>query len=278
MASEEYWQGRNLEKNQTLHEECKRIFNFESVESDGSSNTKGDIIGIIGTERIHVSVKYASGQNTQVHLPTLKSFAESLNMPDDIRDLLDKFLGTEDLTKWNEWIQNKSVDATELKYQRIKSSHLDDWNKVITYFNDHRRLIATFLLQSLNDEHPAPYLIWANKKKGGYQAVDINKLVDWIASDCEWVSMDSGTTIRCVLPLEEGKKKRKPIFWLQMKNSGPAKGQRYNHSPQFHLVCNWPKEFVLYENKEVRFNENVVIDININAIPEIVEGDNLITQ
>ena len=71
MGSDEYWAGRKLEQNQVLQETIARIFSFERVDSDGGTGTKGDMIGINGDQRTHISVKYASGSNTQVHLPTL---------------------------------------------------------------------------------------------------------------------------------------------------------------------------------------------------------------
>jgi hypothetical protein len=252
MGSAEYWQGRDLEKNQALHEECKNIFQFDQVEADGGTGTKGDIIGFRGEDRIHVSVKYASGANTQVHLSTLDSTSRSLNMPIEIKDRLDRFLGTNDLAQWNSWSQGIALNADELKYRRINSFHIDGWSEVEQWFNSNARSVAQLLLQSLNNEHPAPYMIWANKKKGGYQALDVNRLVDWIVAECRWITMPKGTVLRCVCPLEEGRKRQKPIFWLQMKNSGgPPDG--YNHAPQFHLVSNWPKEFIIHENNSIKF-------------------------
>lgn len=252
MSSQHYFEGRDFEKHAILHDECKSIFEFDSIESDGATDTKGDIVGFKGEDRIHVSVKYVSGVNTQVHLPTLKSLASSLDMPTDIFDKLDRFLGTNDVAQWNTWKQGINLNADESKYQRINSCHINNWNKVEQWFNINRRKIAVLLLQSLNNEDPAPYMIWANKKKGGYQAIDVNKLVDWIAQECVWVTMPKGTVLRCVAPIEPGKKRANPILWMQMKNSGgPAGG--YNHCPQFHLVQHWPKEFIIHENTTIRF-------------------------
>jgi hypothetical protein len=251
MGSAEYWQGRDLEKNQTLHEECRTVFNFDRVESDGSTATKGDIIGYRGDDRFHVSVKYASGKNTQVHLSTLAKTAEVLGMPPDVHSKLDQFFGTTNLSQWQTWSQGLAVNADEIKYKRINSFHIAEWVQVEDWFNANRRAVAKLLLQSIDDEAPAPYMIWANKKAGGYQAIDVDKLVNWIDEKCRWITMPKGTVMRCVVPAEEGKKP-KPIFWLQMKNSGGLPGE-YNHCPQFHLVSNWPAEFVLHQNKDIKF-------------------------
>ncbi len=253
MASNEYWEGRNLEKNDVLKEAVAKIFKFDSVDSDGGTGTKGDLIGINGDKRTHVSVKYASGGNTQVHLPTLKSLATQLNIPKNLYYKLDKFFGTNDLAQWAEWSKGVKLDAEEIKYRRIKSKNIDGWNEVEQWFNDNKRKIAVLLLQSLNDEDKAPWLIWANKKKGGFQAIDVNKFVDWIVDNCTWVTMPKGTVLRCAMPSVKEGKIGKPIFFVQMKNSGgPPNG--YNHCPQFHLHNNWPKEFIVHEDANIRFN------------------------
>jgi hypothetical protein len=252
MPSEHYFEGRDFEKHAVLHEQCKTLFGFDAIDSDGGTDTKGDIVGFKNNNRIHVSVKYVSGANTQVHLPTLKSLALSLDMPDNIRNKLDRFLGTNDLVEWDTWKQGIALNADELKYRRINSWNIDRWEEVEQWFNDNRRKIAVLLLQSLNNEDPAPYMIWANKKKGGYQAIDVNKLVDWIADKCTWVTMKKGTVMRCAIPSLKEDKVGKPIFFMQMKNSGgPPDG--YNHCPQFHLVQHWPKEFIIHENTSIRF-------------------------
>lgn len=252
MASEQYWEGRLLESNITLHNELITALKFDKVEVDGGSDTKGDIIGITGNDRVHVSVKYASGGNTQVHLPTLNSLAKSLNMPTLIKDKLDMFLGTTDLAQFQTWSQGIAVTAEEVKYKRLLSKHIADWHLVEQWFNDNKRTIAVLLLQSLDNKDLAPWLVWANKKKGGLQVVDVNMLVDWIVKECTWVTMPKGTVMRCALPsLKEGKI-GKPIFFMQMKNSGGTHGE-YNHSPQFHLNKNWPKEFIVHENPSIQF-------------------------
>jgi len=253
MSSIEYWEGRNLERNTVLKEAVAKIFNFDSVDSDGRTNTKGDLIGINGNTLTHVSVKYASGGNTQVHLPTLRSLAEQLAIPASVYEKLDKFFGTNDLTQWANWTKDMTPNAMEAKYRRIRSDHIEGWNEVEQWFNANRRKIAVLLLQSLKNEDKAAWLIWANKKKGGFQAIDVNKFVDWIVDKCTWVTMPSGTVLRCAIPSPVEGKIGKPIFFVQMKNSGgPVNG--YNHCPQFHLHNNWPKEFVVYEDNTIKFN------------------------
>jgi hypothetical protein len=252
MPSEQYFEGRDFEKHTVLHNECKNIFGFDTIDSDGGTDTKGDIVGIKDQQRIHVSVKYVSGANTQVHLPTLQSLAASLEMPNSVKNKLDQFLGTNNLGEWAQWSQGVNLNADELKYRRINSHHIDNWQEVEQWFNSNRKKIAVLLLQSLNNEDPAPYMIWANKKTGGYQAIDVNKLVEWITEKCTWITMPKGTVLRCVAPVEVGRKRPRPVLWMQMKNSGgPADG--YNHCPQFHLVQSWPKEFIIHENTSIRF-------------------------
>lgn len=252
MASNEYWEGRNLEKNDVLKETVAKIFSFEKVESDGGTGTKGDIIGINGSKRTHVSVKYASGGNTQVHLPTLRSLSEQLNMPKNIYNKLDQFLGTNDSAQWNSWSSGLKLSKDEIKYKRLNSSNIPNWQEVPDWFNANSRKIAVLLLQSLKDEDKALWLIWANKKKGGFQAIDINLFVDWIVENCTWVTMPKGTVLRCAMPSTQEGKIGKPIFFVQMKNSGGPPGG-YNHCPQFHLHNNWPKEFIVYEDSKIQF-------------------------
>ena len=82
-------------------------------------------------------------------------------------------------------------------------------------------------------------MVWVNKKQKIVKIVDIKKLIDYISNDCKWITMKSGTTLRCVTP------NNKPIMWLQMKGNHTDYG--YNHAPQFHIVENWPKEFEIKE-------------------------------
>jgi hypothetical protein len=252
MASAEYWEGRNLEKNEVLKETVARVFNFDRVDSDGGSGTKGDIIGFNGDQRTHVSVKYASGVNTQVHLSTLRSVSTQLDMPKNIYDKLDKFLGTNDTMQWVEWSTGLKLSSDEIKYKRLNSSNITDWEEVPSWFNANSRKIAILLLQSLKESDKAKWLIWANKKKGGIQAVDINQLIDWIVESCTWITMPKGTVLRCAISDKASSNAGKPIFFLQMKNSGGPPGG-YNHNPQFHLNSNWPKKFVVYEDTKLRF-------------------------
>ena len=252
MGSNEYWAGRDLEKNQILQETIARIFSFERVDADGGTGTKGDMIGINGDQRTHISVKYASGSNTQVHLPTLHSLQKQLDMPHNIYHKLDCFLGTNDAVQWAEWSTGLKLSADEIKYKRLNSANIANWHEVPAWFNANSRKIAVLLLQSVKEEAKAPWLIWANKQKGGFQAVDVNQLVDWIVETCTWVTMPRGTVLRCAMPSEKEGKLGRPIFFMQMKNSGGPPGG-YNHCPQFHLHSNWPTKFVVYQDTAIRF-------------------------
>ena len=51
--------------------------------------------------------------------------------------------------------------------------------------------------------------------------------------------MPRGTVIRCITP------NNKPILWLQIKGNRTDDG--YNHSPQFHIVDNWPNNVIFNE-------------------------------
>lgn len=247
MASEEYWEGRLMESNNNLHDYLKTVLGFDQIEVDGGTGTKGDTFGIQGNNRMAISIKNASGVNTQVHLTTLNKFAQDLDMPQDIQDLLDRWLGTKEDKKFQIWQQGLNLSRDELVHNRIKSQNISGWGKVENWMNEKNKDLSLprLLIQSLNQENPAKFLIWINKKKGGLQIVDVNKLVAWIAEDCQWKTMPSGTVLRCVTPRAE------PILWLQMKGNRESYG--YNHCPQFHIVSNWPKDLIIHENPSIRF-------------------------
>ena len=247
MPSEEYYDGRNLESNSMLFETLNEYFKFDSLDSSGGTTTKTDIIGNQHGVTTHFSLKYASGSNTQVHLPTLYSMAEQLCMPKTIFEKLDKFLGTNDVAQWYTWIRDHVPDQTEKRYQRILSHHIADWNSVVDWFNVNNKKLAQLLLQKLETQNPIQYLIWANKKKGGIQLIDVNKFITYIDQYCRWITMPKGTVLRC-----QRLDTQKPIFFMQMKNSGGPPGG-YNRSPQFHLCSNWPNQLVVYEKTNIRF-------------------------
>ncbi len=246
MPSKEYFEGRDMEKHLALHGILKTNFGFDQIDSDGRSQTKGDIIGVKNGKFVPVSVKNASGKNTQVHLPTLNSFAEQTNMPDKIKSKLDRFLGTNNSAIWNSWlVDNLTIDLYEKSHQRIKANKIPDWHEVEEWFNSARQKIAQRLLQTLKDDNdPVIYLVWINKKVRSYQIVDVNGLIEWITSKCSWTTTPGQTVIRCNTLIDN---KLKPIFTMQMKGSKVKdKEGQYDHNPQFHLYPNWPKELVLY--------------------------------
>lgn len=247
MASEQYWEGRIMESNNNLHEYLKTILEFKHIEVDGGTGTKGDTFGIQGDIRVPISIKNASGANTQVHLTTLNKFAQDLGMPKDVQDLMDKWLGTKDTKEFLRWQQGLNLSHYELTHNRIKSQNLKDWYRVEDWMNERNKDLSLprLLVQSLNNENPTKFLVWIDKKKGGLQIVDVNKLVAWMASKCYWKTMTSGTVLRCVTPKDE------PVLWLQMKGNRESYG--HNHCPQFHIVSNWPKDLVIHENSSIRF-------------------------
>lgn len=245
MPSKEYYEGRDLERLELLHEMLKQTLCLDSVTSDGSTQTKGDVIGLKSGKNIPISVKNASGKNTQVHLPTLNSFASQTEMPSSVKDKLEKFLGTNDSSVWNQWLNSTmSISAYEKSHQRIKSSNLENWSEVEDWFNQSCRSIAQLLIQYLKkDSEPVVYLVWVNKKTKGYQIVDVNGLIDWISNNCVWVTTPGETVIRCNIPTDS-----KPIFTMQMKGSRiKGKPGHYDHNPQFHLYPNWPANLIIHQ-------------------------------
>lgn len=247
MPSEQYWEGRLLENNQLLHEQLIKHLSFDSITVDGSTGTKGDTIGIQGGQRIPISIKNASGANTQCHLTTLRQLAQGLAMPEDLYPTFDRWLGTNDAPKFAQWTQGLTVSRYEQSHGRLCSGNLPDWDQCEAWVNQVNKSLALpkLLLQQLKEENPAQWLVWVRKKKGGFQIVDVNKLVSWIGTSCEWITMPAGTVLRCITPTG------KPILWWQMKGNREPNG--YNHTAQFHLVENWPQEFVVYEDRDIRF-------------------------
>ena len=247
MPSNQYHEGRTFEQNSVLFEHIKQHFQLDNIISDGSTATKSDVIGFKLDSSIHFSLKYASGGNTQVHLPTLRSLADQLELPMKIYDKLDKFLGTNDTAQWQLWSKNIAVSKDETKYQRLTSYSIDSWIEVTDWFNQNSRKISKLLLQRLDSDHPVQYLIWAVKNRGSFQIIDVNKFIEYIETSCEWITMKKGTVIRC-----RRLDNQRPVFFMQMKNSGGPEGG-YNHSPQFHLCSNWPQDIVVYEKTNLQF-------------------------
>lgn len=249
MPSKEYYEGRNLERLELLHEMLKQTLNLESVASDGSTQTKGDIIGVKNGKLVPISIKNASGKNTQVHLPTLNSFALQTEMPDSVKSKLDKFLGTNDVLAWNNLLPSQVVlSSYEMSHHRLKSDNIVGWSEVEEWFNKSKLGIAELLIQYLKkDSVPVVYLVWVSKKDKSYQIIDVDKLVDWIATDCTWVTTPGQTVIKCATK-ETADNESKPIITMQMKGARiKGKPGCYDRNPQFHLYPNWPAELVLHQ-------------------------------
>lgn len=241
MAGKEYYEGRLMEANTVLHSNLISCLNLDSIEVQGGNTTKGDLVGTNNGEKFPISVKYGSQKNTQVHLPTLKSFALEMNMPDEIQHLMYKWLGVTSTTEFDSWLNGLPPTKSQKKYKRLFATDIPEWHKVVNWFNENKTKLAKLLIQSMNDEHPAKYLVWINKKTNQFQVIDTDILIDWISKECTWVTgpRNNGSTLRCEYD-------EKPIFHLQMKGSGGTDGE-YNHNPQFHIHTNWPKNSILHE-------------------------------
>lgn len=243
MGSKEYHDGKIMENNKNLHSQLSSVLKFDKIDIQGGSTTKGDIIGHIGNIQIPVSIKYGSLKNTQVHLPTLRSFAKATDMPSNITLMLEQWLGVTDRVTFEGWLAGKIPTKSQLKYKRLFATDIPNWSNVVDWFNINNKKVAELLIQAMNGETPAKYLVWVNKNKNTYQVIDIPSLINWINTDCKWVTgpRNNGSTLRCE------SKNGKPIFHLQMKGSGGIDGE-YNHNPQFHIHTNWPESVIVYQN------------------------------
>ena len=247
MGSDEYYEGRLMESNTKLHAEIKLRLQFDSIKVDGSTRTKGDTFGDKSGELIPISIKNASGMNTQVHLTSIIKLREELGMDQDVYDIFNQFMGTNDSELFDKWRQNIQLDSYELGHKRLKCYNIANSERLVIWANDvnTQGLLPKLLIQSIDSERPVEYMVWINKKKGGYQIVDVNKLVNYIIKECTWRFTPGGTVLECV------DKENNKILWLQMKGNKEKNG--YNHAPQFHIASVWPREFIIYENSNIRF-------------------------
>jgi hypothetical protein len=241
MPSIEYYEGRDMEKNEVLHKILTETFGFEEVDSDGASTTKTDIFGVKSGKKTFFSVKNVSGKNTQVHLTTLKKLGSDLAIHTDTLSKLEMWLGDNSDSTFNKWSEGKLLTTYEFDHNRLKNNNIDGWTSVETWINtvNQNQKLPRLLIQSLNDGDKSEYLVWVNKKTKKVKILKTEQLIDYISNQCKWITMKSGTTLRCVTP------NNKPILWLQMKGNRTDDG--YNHAPQFHIVENWPEDFVLHE-------------------------------
>jgi hypothetical protein len=242
MPSKEYYEGRDMENNKLLHKHLMEVFQFNSIVSDGSTKTKGDIIALKDNKKIRLSLKNVSGKNTQIHLTTLKKLSEDLNIPNNVKSCLNYWLGTNDDLLFNFWSIDKQFTNYEFKHNRFTSKNIENWFDVEHWFNENTKskIIPKLLIQRLKDDNNSEMLIWLNKLTKKIQVIDIPKLIDYISNECRWITMPKGTTLRCITP------ENKPILWLQMKGNRTDDG--YNHNPQFHIVQNWPQDIIIYQN------------------------------
>lgn len=244
MPSKEYYDGKLMESNVDLHSHLIHFLKFDNITVHGEHTTKGDVIGHRGNISVPISIKYGSQKNTQVHLPTLKSFVKSMDVPDNIFNTLEKWLGVTSQTQFMSWFENTVPNKLQQKYKRLFATDLPEWKDVVDWFNQNNTKISQLLIQSMNDEKPAEFLVWINKKTFVCQIIDIKKLIIWIQNECKWKTgpKNNGSTLRC----ED--KNGKPIFHLQMKGSGGFNNE-YNHNPQFHIHTSWPSSVLICEIK-----------------------------
>jgi len=239
MSSEHYHAGRGMEENTDLHAILKEQLEFDSIDVDGSTLTKGDVFGIKGDTKTPISVKFASPKNTQVHLTTLNKFAELLKMPAENRAVFEKFLGVKNTEIFKSWT-GYTLDAYEKSHQRIKGNKIAGWEETVAWVNSVKPQLTKMLIQSIGDEDNVKYLVWIQKKTRVLQIVDVDQLVPWIIEKCVWAITPKGTVLKCATP--DGR----PILTLQMKGNRLAEGG-YNHDPQFQIYPYWPEEFVLHK-------------------------------
>ena len=233
-----------MEGNIFLHSHLTNILKFDNIDVRGGIFTKGDVVGYRNATEVPISIKHGSQKNTQVHLPTLRSFAKAMNMPANITAMLEQWLGVTDQTQFESWLFNKTPTKSQQKYKRLFATDISDWINVVDWFNINNKKIAELLIQAMNGEKPAEYLVWVNKNKNTFQIIDIRLLIEWIDTSCNWVTgpRNNGSTLRCEGP------NGKPIFHLQMKGSGGLNDE-YNHNPQFHIHTHWPDSVIIYQGK-----------------------------
>ena len=251
MSSKTFHEGKAMERNPTLHSHLKTILKFDSIAVFGDPTTKGDVVGRQSNKEVPISIKHGSQKNTQVHLPTLNSFSKALNIPLNVTSMLEQWLGVSNQLQFESWLNGNSPTTEQKKYKRLFANDISDWGSVVNWFNINTRQVAELLIQEMNGERPAEYLVWVYKNKNKFQIIDIHELVEWIITDCKWVTgpRNNGSTLRCE------NKEGKPIFHLQMKGNrikddGVFKGE-YNHNPQFHIHINWPEAVIIHEGKLV---------------------------
>ena len=232
-------EGHLVEHSPKLHQMIQEFTNCNTVTVDGSSRTKVDIRTDLN---INFSHKFASNSNTQVYLPTLKSWNANIPMPDSVYQQLSKFLGSHD-QDMDEVEQELGVvlSSEEKRRHRIHTSNLPKFGEVVDWMNQNLRQLLILMVRELDSSDPVHYIIWSDKNKNTSTIVDVNKFIDYVSENCKWAALDTTLEIR-----DPATSKR--LFHLQMKGSGNKFGDY--HSPMFHIHNNWPAGTVLEERND----------------------------
>lgn len=245
MSATEKFAGHWAEGHNSLHEWLCNKYQHTEIVTKGLSNTKTDMIGINadGTETRY-SCKYVSGANTHLHLTTYNKFTSLFPAEADIHLSLQQWLGSHADNLFESWKQQMDVKwrPEELRKQRIYSDRLSNWSQVLSWFNQID--LNRTLFQSLNNEAPVTRMLWINKKTGHITVIDVNKLVEYMNTNCEWQNSGSKRGEHTTLWYID-KQTQKRIMHLQMKGSGEKTGDY--HGMMFHVFCNWPQGVVMHE-------------------------------
>ena len=242
MPAKEKHEGHWAEKHDKVLSWLKLELNLTDAEPMGQSNTKTDILGRHGPHEVRFSLKYPSGRNCQVWLPTLKSLVEQVPYLKPVYTHLMKWLGTNDNHLFEEWVrlEKLSVNANEKRRQRLGSDKVLGFHQVLNCFDLATRdgSLLRPMLRARGDEPPVDHIVWLNKGKPGIEVVDADKFQQWIQKHGTWCnSPDRKGQHYNIWCMVEGRK----IFHLQMKGSG----LNNYHAPMFHIHNNWPKSMVI---------------------------------
>lgn len=232
-------EGHQVESSPALHQMIQEFTNCNKVSVDGSSRTKVDIRTDLN---INFSHKFASNSNTQVYLPTLKSWNEKIPMPTSVLDKLSLFFGSH---AWDmDEIEQKlgvTLSSEEKRRHRVHSNNIYNFAEVVEWMNKNLRELLILMVRELDPSDPVHYIIWSEKNKNTSTIVDVNKFIDYVSATCKWTALDTTFEIRD--PATE-----KRLFHLQMKGSGKKTGDY--HNPMFHIHNNWPESTVLEKRND----------------------------
>lgn len=247
-------EGKNEESNVSVHRLIERtIPNCSCVmeNTDNNNWTKKDIIGIVDDTEVGISHKFPENNNTQVHLTTLKKLSEQLNMPDNIREAFQKFMGTESIEEFREWATGVKTNFDEVKHRRLHAHNIEGFDAVIDFLNANSSKLASLLLRG--EDESVKYLVWTSKKTRDAYVFDLERMIEHLQNEYRWIvtqkkrGSSGGTALRLI-----NNKTGYAIFHLQMKGSGAPYRKKvvytdytvgehtvphkpYNHHLQFHL-------------------------------------------